>query len=115
MVPKVKVFNMYVTMSCKGGGLIILDTPEYVRACQQHLSSVRKNVDQSLSPYYCKVDTATLTEARAEVLAVIKEARDKEIITEQDFKVMDPTELRLCHRENISFSTTSYQGPEHGT
>ena len=114
MVPKVKVFNMYETMSCKGGGLIILDTPEYVRAYQQHLSSVRKNVDQSLSPYYCKVDTATLTEARAEVLAVIKEARDKEIITEQDFKVMDPTDKgpgRFYCTSKVHKSHTEGQAP----
>ena len=47
----------------KGGGIIILDTEEYIRSCLQHLSSTLKNPDGSES-YYCKVDEEYLEKAR---------------------------------------------------
>ena len=76
----------------KGGGLILLDFDEYVGSCHKHLSAVRKNEDGSESPYYKKVDNSALDQAKAEILAVLKDGKDQDIITEDDFQAMDPTD-----------------------
>ena len=70
----------------------MLTTDEYLRSCYNHLSSVRVNEDGSESPYYCKSDNKTLDQAKSEILSVLKEAKDQDIITADDFEAMDPTE-----------------------
>ena len=75
----------------KGGGIIILDTDEYIRSCNQHLSSKLKNSDGSESPYYCKVGEEFLEKAKSEILNVLKRAADDKIISSEEFDGMDPT------------------------
>ena len=75
----------------KGGGLIILDTDEYIRSCNQHLSSTFKHSDGSESPYYRKVDEEFLEKAKSEILEVLKRAADNKTISSEEFEGMDPS------------------------
>ena len=76
----------------KGGGLIILNTDEYLCSCHAHLSSVRTNEDGSESPYYRRVEADILDEAKTEILSVLKDGKDQGIISDVEFQVMDPTD-----------------------
>ena len=76
----------------KGGGLIILNTDEYLRSCHAHLSSVRTNEDGSESPYHRRVEADILDEAKTEILSVLKDGKDQGIISDVEFQVMDPTD-----------------------
>ena len=86
----------------KGGGLIILNTDEYLRSCHAHLSSVRTNEDGSESPYYRRVEADILDEAKTEILSVLKDGKDKGIISDVEFQVMDPTDKgQACFYETF--------------
>ena len=79
-----------------GGGIIILDFDEYMRSCYCHLSSTMTNDDGTTSNYYEEVDDNTLTEAKNEILEVLKDALDEEIITKEEFRHMDPSDKGLA-------------------
>ena len=68
--------NRVITIKAcdKGSGLMLLDTPDYVNACRQHLASSLKLDDGSESPYYRKVDVAALDQAKEEISAVLQSA-----------------------------------------
>ena len=70
---------------------MILDTDDYLRSCHNHLSSIRRNPDGTVSPYYQKSTEYDLQKARDEILDILKDAHDKEIITNDEFEAMDPT------------------------
>ena len=76
----------------KGGGIILLDTPEYIRSCYEHLNKKYTNPDGSESHYYEQVDETLLETAKSEIKSVLKEAFDNDIITKQDFEAMDPSD-----------------------
>ena len=76
----------------KGGGIIVLDTPEYIRSCYAHLSSTTTNSDGTTSHYYEEVEAGALDEAKKEILEVLKVAKDEGIISEIEFKHMDPSD-----------------------
>ena len=76
----------------KGAGLIILDTEEYIRSADKHLSSTQKQDDGTEKPYYEKVDEVVLNEAKAEILEILKEGKEKGFITEDDYNAMEPAD-----------------------
>ena len=54
------------------------------------------NDDGTTSNYYEEVDDNTLTEAKNEILEVLKDALDEEIITKEEFRHMDPSDKGLA-------------------
>ena len=75
----------------KGGGILILDTVDYLDSCAKHLKSTRKNSDGSESPYYREVGEEDLEAAKAAILNVLDDALALEIITKKEYEAMDPT------------------------
>ena len=86
--------NRVITIKAcdKGSGLMLLDTPDYVNACREHLASSLKLDDGSESPYYRKVDETALDEAKEEITAVLQRAHKAGIISDHELKHMDPSE-----------------------
>ena len=89
---------------------MLLDTPNYVNACRQHLASSLKMDDGSESPYYCKVDETALDQAKEEITAVLQRAHKAGIISDHELKHMDPSEkaaarfyaLPKVHKAHVS-------------
>ena len=75
----------------KGGGLLILDTVDYLDSCAKHLKSTRKNSDGTESPYYREASEEDLEAAKAAILNVLNDALEQEIITKKEYEAMDPT------------------------
>ena len=76
----------------KGGGIIILNTPDYIRAGEKHLTSSMRKSDGSEVNFYREVDEEMLDTAKGEILAALDEARKDGIISEEEYRHMDPTE-----------------------
>ena len=71
---------------------MIMNCPDYVKACQDHLASSLKLADGSEAPYYQKVDEATLEQAKIEITAVLERAHKAGIISDHEMKHMSPSE-----------------------
>ena len=69
---------------------MILDFKEYMKACYEHLLSLQPN--QSQSPYYEKVEDIELEVAKTKIQSVLQEGLDNKIITQEEFKQMDPSD-----------------------
>ena len=76
----------------KGAGIIILDFEEYLRSCNEHLSSVQSQVDGTSKPYYQKVSESTLDTAKEKIIQLIEEGLDNEYISKEEFDAMNPSE-----------------------
>ena len=74
----------------KGAGIIILDFEEYMRACHDHLNSNLENPNGSKNPYYTKVEKSELEVAKSKVKVVLIEAKDNNLISDEEFLAMDP-------------------------
>ena len=83
----------------KGRGLIILDTPEYIRAGEKHLTSSMRKGDGTEVNFYRKVDNDDLETAKKEILAVLDEALKANVITEDEYKHMNPMNDKKAHQE----------------
>ena len=70
----------------KGAGILILDLKEYMRACYEHLLSTQSNK----TAYYQRVEDLELERAKAKIRNVLEEALNNKIITDDEFKAMDP-------------------------
>ena len=57
-----------------------------MKVCYEHLRSTQS--DQKV--YYQKVDDLELERAKNKILHVLEEALNNKIITDEDFKAMDP-------------------------
>ena len=68
----------------KGAGIIILDFPEYLKACYEHLLS--KTADDK--PYYNKVGELEVEISKAKIKKVLEEMLEKEIISKKEFDAM---------------------------
>ena len=74
----------------KGAGILILDFSEYPKACYEHLFtklSDTQNFDK-------KVDDLEEERPKRKIKHVLQEALDKEIITKEEFKAMNPEEKK---------------------
>ena len=74
----------------KGGGIILLDFEEYMRACNAHLNSKQLNGNGESKPFYTKVDESKQDDAKIKLTNLIQEAIDNKIIDENEFLVMKP-------------------------
>ena len=87
----------------KGRGLIILDTPEYIRAGEKHLTSSMRKGDGTEVNFYRKVDNDDLETAKKEILAVLDEALKANVITEDEYKHMNPMNDKKAARTYMLF------------
>ena len=69
-----------------------MDFDAYLESCNKHLSSEQIQPDGTKKPYYSKVDDSKLELAKSKILSLLQEALQKEYISKEEFKAMDPTE-----------------------
>ena len=83
--------RIIVIKACdKGGGIIILDFKEYLRACYEHLMSSQSKPGEELNLYYKQVNSLNLAEAVSTIRSILQEGLDKNIISKEEFQSMDP-------------------------
>ena len=93
----------------KGRGLIILDTPEYIRAGEKHLTSSMRKGDGTEVNFYRKVDNDDLETAKKEILAVLDEALKANVITEDEYKHMNPMNDKKAARMYTGSSIITFR------
>ena len=76
----------------KGAGIIILDFQEYLRACTDHLNSKQLQTNGESVPYYEKVDSSVVQEAKSKIKLILEEGYDNLIISKEEYEAMDPTD-----------------------
>ena len=76
----------------KGGGIIILNIPDYIRAGENHLKLSMKKDNSSKVNFYRKVNEKLLDTAKGEILAVLDDAHKDGIISNEEYRHMDPNE-----------------------
>ena len=74
----------------KGAGVIILDFEEYVNVCNEHLNSLQENPNDEMKPFYHKIDSSQLDEAKIKIKHVLEEALDNKVITNTEYEAMNP-------------------------
>ena len=74
----------------KGAGPIILDFKDYLRACYAHLVSRLEIMEGCPQNYYKEVQGGFIEEAKIEIKDVLGEALALNLITDTEFKAMDP-------------------------
>ena len=73
----------------KGSGIMIIKYEDYVNACKEHLKDEIKYGKDS-KPYYMKVEQDMLETAKYKIKKVLEEGFDNEILSKEEFEVMDP-------------------------
>ena len=68
----------------KGAGIIILDFPEYINACEKHLKAKQSQSDGSQKPYYQEVEE----DIRLKVNQIVKDAFNNCIIKKEEYEQM---------------------------
>ena len=79
----------------KGAGVIILDFLVYMRSCYDHLLAVQPNTNvEGDEPKTCykKEDEFSLDKAKRKIKAALDEGIEREIISRDDYKAMDPVD-----------------------
>ena len=84
--------NRILTVTDKGSCIILMDTPDYVKSCNEHLNSSLKLDDGTQRPYYRKVEADVLEQAKSEISACLDKAHKAGIISDHEYKHMDPSE-----------------------
>ena len=74
----------------KGAGVIILDFEEYVNVCNEHLNLLQENPNDEMKPFYHKIDSSQLDEAKIKIKHVLEEALDNKVITNTEYEAMNP-------------------------
>ena len=76
----------------KGAGMMILDFPEYMRACYEHLVSEKAMEDGTNKKYYSLVEEIELERTKFKIRNLIEEGLEKEILAEDEYSAMKPDE-----------------------
>ena len=74
----------------KGAGMMILDFPEYLRACYEHLVSEKVMEDKTSKKYYTLVEDIELERTKFKIRNLIEEGLEKEILAEDEYSAMKP-------------------------
>ena len=80
--------NIVIKNCDKGAGLIILDYPEYMRACYQHLWSKQSGTQS----YFTQVDALEVKRSKKKINEVIKEAFESNTISKDEFDGMNASD-----------------------
>jgi hypothetical protein len=70
----------------KGAGIVIVNFQDYMASTLEHLSSRNLQSDS----YYGNVNKQDVKDAQAEISLILVEAKENKIISEDDFKAMNP-------------------------
>ena len=79
----------------KGGGIIILDFNEYLRACYMHLSSKQTQPDGTQQNRYELVSVLDIEKAKEEITKLMDEGLNNNIINQQEYNAINPQEKTL--------------------
>jgi hypothetical protein len=77
----------------KGAGIIILNYPEYMRACYEHLLSVQMDENGEPQQYYKRVEDNMLQIAKNKIKQVLEEGYAEDIISWDEYKAMNPEDM----------------------
>ena len=79
----------------KGAGILILDFKLYMQACYEHLIAKQTNENGSQDNYYDQVEEWEIERSKNKIRTVLQEGLDNKIISDEEFKAMDPSEKNL--------------------
>ena len=71
----------------KGAGIIICDYVDYAESCSHHLNSKTEHGEA----HYARVTEDFIDETKKEIKKVLQEAFDENLIPEEDYSAMDPS------------------------
>ena len=80
----------------KGGGIIILDFDEYLRACYMHLTSKQTQADGTQQARYELVNAFAIQNAKKEIINLIDEGINNKIITKAEYDAINPEDKNLA-------------------
>ena len=80
----------------KGGGIIILDFNEYLRACYMHLSSKQTQPDGTQQNRYELVSVLDIEKAKEEITKLMDEGLNNNIINQQEYNAINPQDKDLA-------------------
>ena len=72
----------------KGAGMMILDFPEYMRACYEHLLSEKVMEDGVSKKYYSRVEEIELERTKFKIRNLIEEGCENDILAEDEYSAM---------------------------
>ena len=79
----------------KGAGIMILNFTDYIDASYVHLNSRQENENGTTSPYYTKVNKQEIQKVATQLTHVLDEALDNKIITDNEYKAMNPVGKKI--------------------
>ena len=74
----------------KGAGIVLVNYKDYMKTCYDHLLSKVQNQTGEPQMYYKAVNEFALEDAKEKIIVTLKEALDDGIITQSDYKAMNP-------------------------
>ena len=80
----------------KGGGIIILDFDEYLRACYMHLTSKQTKADGTQQARYELVNAFAIENAKKEIKNLIDEGINNNIISKAEYDAINPEDKNLA-------------------
>ena len=72
----------------KGAGIIILDYPAYMRACYEHLMTVKTLDDGQNKEYYSRADEIDLERTKSKIRSLIQEGLEEDVLTDEEYSAM---------------------------
>jgi hypothetical protein len=72
----------------KGAGIIILDYPSYMRACYEHLMTVKTLDDGVSKEYYSRANEMDLERTKSKIRSLIQEGLEEDILTDEEYSAM---------------------------
>ena len=79
----------------KGGGIIILDFDEYLRACYMHLTPKQTQADGTQQARYELLNAFAIENAKKEIKNLIDECVNNKIITKAEYDAINPENKNL--------------------
>ena len=76
----------------KGAGIVILNFEDYIKSCNDHLTSKQNQPDGTYSNYYEKIGEDSLTQAKEKITNLIEEGFDNRYISKEEFEALDPSD-----------------------
>ena len=80
----------------KGGGIIILDFNEYLRACYMHLADKHTQADGAQQNHYELVSVFEIEKTKEAITKLIDEGLNNKIISQQEYDTINPEDKNLA-------------------
>jgi hypothetical protein len=72
----------------KGAGIIILDYPVYMKACYEHLTTVKILDDGINKEYYSRANEIDLEQTKSKIRSLVQEGLENDILTDEEYNAM---------------------------